>query len=334
MANPREIRLAEQDAEIEALIKEAEGIPATVQEGSTVDGPTQSLKESMEGSPSGDVEGTAGKVVETEDKDTLAYWKNRALVSEQRYNVSKPKYDSNIHKLKQENVKLQQSRLTLQKALNEAHQKISSKKVDKLDELFDGETVDVLGEKTVSAFKNAIKSTNDRVTKQEEAAAAAEVKANELKLSNDVQGEYNVFLSDLTRLVPDQAQLNTDKGFLAYLDGVDDFSGKVRFDLLKKAEVAREAAFVARFFLDYKESIVKPAAKPAVPADSVSKRIAPTNNGSSSVTSLDETGGKVTLGFIKQFDQEVRQGLYKGRHKEQQAIDDKIDQAYITGNLI
>lgn len=326
MQSSKIVRMSALDKEIEELTKAA-------QEGSEVEvkEPTQSSEETNEGSLSEESKETAEQPKEekTEVKeDTLEYWKDRALVAEQRYNVSKPKYDSNIRKLKQENIGLQQSRIALQKELNETKQAIASKEVDKLDAMFDKQTVDVLGEKTAETIKQSIRETNDRVTAQEAAAKAAKLAADEAKVADSITGEYNIFLDELTKIVPDQSELNSDKGFLDWLDKPDELTGRIRFSLLSGAERVMDAGRVAQFFLDYKKSLVKPE-----PKDSVNKRIAPSKDGATSVQDIGDNG-KVSIAFINNFEKEVRQGLYKGRHAEKVAIENQIDQAYITGNLI
>lgn len=312
------------DKEIEELVKAAKD-----QEGS--EEPTQSSEVNNEGSPSESTNETAEqpKVKEDTEVDTLVYWKDRALKAEQRYNVSKPKYDSNIFKLKQENIELQKSRVELSKALNKLRQATSSESTsDKFDKLFDKQTIDVLGQKTVDSIKEAIKSTNDRVDKQEQDRTQDQIKATEKDIADRVVADYNVFLTELTRMVPDQEVINSDPEFIKYLQGTDEFSGKVRMNLLKKAEAEREASWVAKLFLDYKKT-----KQVKEPTDSINKRIAPSKDGSTTVHDITDNG-KVTMAFVDKFYNDVTKGVYKGRYNEQMEIEKQIDQAYLSGNLV
>ena len=219
--------------------------------------------------------------------------------------------------------------MELQKALNVARQELTSKKPDNLDELFDKQTVDVLGVKTVDSIKQSIRDTNARVTAQEDKAASDKIAADEAKLSTQVKTEYDSFLDSLEKIVPDQASLNVDKGFLTYLDGVDKMTGSIRQDLLTNAAKSRDVGRVAQFFNDYKKTLeVKPKVK-----DSVNKRIAPSTDGSTSVHDIADAG-KITMAFVDKFYNDVTHGLFKGRHKEQLKIEAQIDQAFISGNLV
>lgn len=329
MPSFKEARMDQLDKEIDELVKGA-------QEGSEVaEDPTQSVEGAKEESSSEVTEAIAGQeeaVQSTKTKaeeGTLDYWKERALTAEQRYNVSKPKYDSNIYQLKQENMALQKSRVELQKSLNELRQ-ASTVKSDKLDKLFDQQTIDVLGKKTVDAIKDSIRDTNARVDKQEATVAEDKVKADEQKIKNQVEADYDSFIAELTRMVPDQAAINTDKRFHEYLRGVDELSGKIRFDLLRKGQAANEPTWVAKIFKDFKKTLEPVKAEPV---DSVNKRIAPTKDGATSVQDI-ANAGKITMEFVDKFYDDITHGEYKGRYKEQVAIEAQIDQAYITGNLI
>jgi len=318
--------------ELDREIKELTG--AEAQGGSPE--PTQSMEEAIEGSPDKATEVTAGqeaRSTETKaEEGTLDYWKERALKSENRYNVSKPKYDSNIYQLKQENITLQKSRVALQKTINELRQSSAVKGDNPLDKIFDQQTVDVLGQKTVDAIKGSIQATNVRVDKQEADAAAKRIEADEKKIRDQVTNDYDTFITELTRMVPDQAALNTDSGFLGYLAGVDELSGKIRFDLLRKGQAANEPGWVAQIFLDYKKTL-GPAASKVKPVDSVNKRIAPSLEGATSATDIAGSG-KISIEFVEQFNHEVTKGLYKGRLKEKHKIDALLDNAFMTGNLI
>jgi hypothetical protein len=317
MSSSNEARIEILDKEIEALVKQEEGTEVSV--------PTQPVETVDSESSDETIETTVEQT--NKQTETLESWKDRALVAERRYNTSKPKYDSNIFKLKQENIALQKDRVNLKKEFNTLRQKKAAEN-NKLDELFDQKTVDVLGEDTANNIKASIKDTYDRLDLQEKLSNEIKIKAEEDKIASQVSDAYNAFLSRLTTLVPDQASLNVDTGFLNYLKEVDGHSGYLRQDLLTRAANNHDVGRVAQFFLDYK------ATKKVEPVkDSINKRIAPTESSSTSIGDIADSG-KITLAFVDKFYSDVTRGLYKGRHKEQLAIEADIDKAYLEGNLI
>ena len=60
------------------------------------------------------------------------------------------------------------------------------------------------------------------------------------------------FYDTLGRIAPDWVTINSDEGFLKWLDEYDELTGKTRQDLLSDAEAAKDAERVARFFTKWK----------------------------------------------------------------------------------
>lgn len=293
-----------------------------------VEEPTESTEEEESGSPE-----EAPEVIAQQEEQSkepvrdLKYWKDRCLVSEQRFNVTKPKYDSNIFKRKQENIELQGRVIKLSKSLNEANQLLASKKVSNLDKLMDEESVDVLGESVAGKMTAAIKETNDRVAEQERKLRDKELLDSERKLKFDIDSTYEKFMGKLNRLVPEQVQINNDPKFIEYLKGVDEETGDIRFDLFRGAESNKDAGRVAHFFNQFK-------ARQVVPKDSVNKRIAPSTEGSDAESNINPDAGKMKMSFIKRFYHEVNKGKWKGRHTEKEAMVERIDGAMASGQII
>jgi chromosome segregation ATPase len=318
--NPRTARTATLRAEVEAL--EAE------QKGQT--DPTQSteVKEEESSSEVTEVIAEQKEVKETKEEvvQDLQYWKDRSNQFENRWKVSKAKYDSNIFKMKQENLSLKNVNIEVKKKLNQVLQAQAASKPSKLDEVFGEEQVDVLGQSTVDVIKNTIAETNKRVDEQEAKAKEDQLAREEQELKDEYNKEYNGFISRIEKLVPDLKKLNTDKGFLEWLKEPDDFSGDLREDILAKAESSRDVGRVAKLFLQY-----KPKKAPA--QDSVSKRIAPSNTEGSVTTSSIEPKDTIPMAQVDKFYDDVARGKYKGRYTEKKTMEAKIDKAWASGRI-
>ena len=310
-------------------LNEIEELEKLMQEGSPE--PTQSPEVKPEGSPEDKTEGIAGQELSAQAKQEpvqdLTYWKERALQSEQRYNVSKPKYDSNIFRLRTENANLEAEKVQLYKQLNELQQSLSKDASPVTDMLTSKQVVDVLGKETADTIRQNILDTNARVDAQEQRLRDKEIADQEERLNTSVDARYNQFINTLTELVPDQAVLNKDPKFLEFLQQPDANIGVIRFDLLREAEKAGHAARVASFFNEFKRL------NKVGPADSINKRISPDSK-SVSTTEINSTGGEISTKYIDKFFEDVRKGEYKGRYKEQMAIQASIDEAYIAGKII
>jgi len=314
-------RSANLDANIAALEE--------VLSGKKVETPTQSAEGNNLESSNVNPDVTAGQGQESLNQEAvkdLGYWKDRCMVSEQRFNVSKPKYDSNIYNLKQELIKLQSQVVELSRSNNQLQQTLAKAQASSTEDMFDQETVDVLGENVAGKMRKTFEETQARVDAQEQKARDKEIEDNERKLQNDVKKVYEEFIGDLNRLVPDQGAMNKDPNFIQYLKGVDETTGNIRMNLLRRAERARDAGSVAAFFKQYKAQ--------SAPADSVNKRIAPSNNGSDAVENIGVNPGQMTMVEVRQFYADVSDGKFEGRRSEQLATEAKIDKAFLSNNII
>ena len=157
--NPRTAREAKLREEVEAM-------EAEEQKGHETD-PTQPTEVKEEESSSEVAEVTAEETKVNEPEKNLQYWKDRSNEFENRWKVSKAKYDSNIYQLRQDNLSLRNVNVEIKKRLNVVLQERTASKPSKLDEVFGQEQIDVLGEDTVNVIKDAIKTTNDRVDAQD-----------------------------------------------------------------------------------------------------------------------------------------------------------------------
>lgn len=77
------------------------------------------------------------------------------------------------------------------------------------------------------------------------------------------------FYDALDRLVPQWRQLNTDRDFLAWLNGVDTFTGQTRISLLRQAEENKDAQRASAFFKAWLDETGRSGGEqPASPAQS------------------------------------------------------------------
>lgn len=292
--------------------------------------PIQSDEAEEEGSPADKAKTIAEQEVKpNETVKDLAYWKSRCLTAENRFNTAKPKYDSNIYKLKQENLELKKNRVELSKALNKARQAVAVKRGNPLDEIFGQEQIDVLGQETVDKLKKVITDTNKRVDDQADQAETKRLLDEEKNLRDEVVVEYDVFTSRLNDLVENLDELNHDPKFIEWLQRPDKISGDIRQEILLKAEASRDVGRVAEIFNQY-----KPKGKRKPPVDSINKRIAPASNeGPDSVSDISSKN-KMTMAEVDQFYDDVKEKKYEGRYSEKVAMMAKIDAAQFSGNII
>ena len=316
--NPRKAREARLREEVEAMEAEA-------QKGHEVD-PTQSTAVKEVESSTEVVEVIAEETKENEPEKNLEYWKDRSSEFENRWKVSKAKYDSNIYQLRQDNLSLRNMNIEAKKRLNVVLQERTDSQPSKLDKVFGQEQINVLGKETAEVIKDAIKTTNDRVDAQEEKIKADNLQREEDDLKDAYQVEWNTFTARLAKLVPNLSKLNTDKKFLAWLEQPDELTGDIREDILAKAEKARLVGPIAALFNQY-----KPVGDTT--EDSVSKRIAPTNQEGSDTVSNIKPSDEIPMAVVEKFYDDVARGHYKGRYSEKKAMEKKIDTAWASGNI-
>ena len=326
----RQLEAAKEMAEMEALMQEGEAAPTQSSEVSTEGSPDVAFAETAEQAfvaPEVVVDPFASTQTQEPVQD-IAYWKDRALVSEKRFNVSKPKYDSNIYKLRTENSQLQVDKIALSKQVNTLRRTATATQTSPVDNMLNSkEVVDVLGQETADAIRQSIEDTNARVDTQVTAQANKEIIDAEARLKTSVDARYGEFIRVLTELVPDQGVINKDPAFIAYLKESDEHIGVERFELLRETEEKGNAARVASFFNGFKK-IAKKA-----PGDSINKRIAPDSTASPTTDLHMNTGTTISAAYIDKFFKDLDRGVYRGRYKEQQAIQGAIDKAYMGGNI-
>lgn len=152
-------------------------------------------------------------------------------------------------------------------------QEASQESPAKVEELITKDDIDEYGPEIIDLISRA----STMAARQEMSSVVAQLAARIDKLEGSMQGvaqttaatTHSLFESELSKLVPNWATLNTDPSFLEWLEVSDPFTGAKRLDLLQSAASNSDAARVANFFKAYLSENTQ------VASESVS---APTNN--------------------------------------------------------
>lgn len=129
--------------------------------------------------------------------------------------------------------------------------------------------------------------------------------------------------------------VNNDQKFLAWLNAQDPASQRVRFDLLKRAEAARQGHRVVEIFNAYLEGREIGAPKAAPAADPLAARAEPGPGGATVVDVTQTPDGKRLWkrSEIKRFYDEKRAGLWRGREAEAIATENDMFAAQREGRV-
>lgn len=326
-------RLDQLKAQEAELIKAAEGETASSTDDKLVD-PTQSTTDASK-EPSRDKSDvtTEQDAKKSDDVTDLDYWKNRALEVEFRFGKYKAKTDTTIFELRTETRTLRENILTLTERA-EAAEKLSRSESTPVESLFSKDVEDILGTETVSAIRDAISKTNERVDRAEAKVKESETKQQSERIKKDELEAYESFVSSLEFFVPDVRILNKDQSFLSWLS-IQDVTGTPRIQRLQAAQKIGDIERVASFFKEYKASLqpIKQEIPKNPSKDSIASRVGPVQKSSSSEVKKESTG-EITVSFIRNFEADVSRGKYKGRESEKRAITEQIDRAYLEGKIV
>jgi hypothetical protein len=170
----------------------------------------------------------------------------------------------------------------------------------------------------------------------EEARSAASEVARERALTK----RDKVFAA-LERAVPNWQAVNTDEGFLAWLDQADPYSGFRRGDLLKQAFERHDAPRVVMFFEGYRaeNAAVTPPSPTAGAPDSGSRQrldelVAPGTVRAGSAGAPNEAGKRVwTQKEVAAFYHDVTTGKFRTRADEKARLEADIIAAGREGRI-
>jgi hypothetical protein len=244
---------------------------------------------------------------------------------EKRYKGYKASSDATIHGLRQE-------ALSLRELVQQQDDKISQLE-SKLEETaqpqdsglqFTPEEREVIGEDTIKALEKAnlaaeakLKPLKDKLKASED--ARRKEKADQLK--RDRQDAHTKFIASVKAAVPNFEKIDKNPSFKDWMSGADKASGLLREQLFRKAQAAGDVERVAGFFHQFEELFMKGRR-------TEESRVAPESAPAGQTTRApqDNQGQPViTQEFIDKFYNDARRGKYRGRLKEQQEIEQMID---------
>lgn len=191
-----------------------------------------------------------------EDGD-LNHWKQRAKVAEGRLSKEMPRMAQTIREMKDQIADLQQK-------LREAE----SKPAAPADLGVKPEEVDQYGKDFIDMVQRVARNATPGVDPNLQ-AQVKEVTEQQRRVARQQ------FFDQLNRDAPQWEKLNTDENFLAYLGGLDPYTGRPRQELFDDAYEKLDAWRIANFFNSFSESR---QVEPEPPKPSLADQVVPSAN--------------------------------------------------------
>lgn len=253
-----------------------------------------------------------------------------------RFNNYKASTDITIRDLRSDLVSSKNKYANLQKGYNDLHQRLAAlESTSSSKKMFSEEEIDILGEPAANALDKGVRDILDAKMKplQEELARSRQDTADrELRDAQQmIKKDYDSFLTNLGKAVPDYATLNVSEGFLQYMKEADEYSGVLREHLFKKAEEALDVGRIASFFIDYKKSHAIPLSNTEI----LENAVTPTGKAGSPNETGEERDVVITYKYIDKFYDDYTRGKYKTKKGRDEAakIEAMIDRAVLSGNV-
>jgi len=246
-------------------------------------------------------------------------------------------HEATVHAHKTEVMELRETIDDLKQQLADLRDAKQEVQGDVFDGIFSEEDEDTFGTEGLDIVKKAARAAIEKQVKplQEELRRQERARLEESKKSTQAsrQSAYQDFLKRLESLVPEYAELNVDKDFLAWMSLPDEFSGYPRGQLFQKAEANGDVLRVADFFLQYKEET---APKPKTVDKDIERQVTPVGSGGggSSSPKPKREATYYRESDINKFYDDVLKGRYKGRHDTVLATEAAIDQAMAEGRIL
>lgn len=233
---------------------------------------------------------------------------------EHRFKVLQGKYNSEVPRFAQENKELKAR-------LDQLESELTELKTKPAEPLVRPEEIEEYGPGLVDLAR--------RIAQEELRGKEAEIEKlkRQLEQVSEVTTKTvsNDFFRSLDMLAPEWKQLNEDPGFLKWLDEVDELTDEPRHSLLGKAEAARDAVRVAKFFNSYKKASSTWAANSA---QSLENQLVPPTNKSPETPPSKKIW---TRAEISEFYSRLRRGAVSD--KDAIAIEADITAASIEGRI-
>lgn len=282
----------------------------------------------------------------TDTNDTVDEHKQRPKYKElyeqlqKRFNNYKGSNDTALFTTRKEVNSLQAERKRLTEKVDGLNLIIAelSEGKDIFKDVITPDEAEILGDEAVTSMKKLVASASDNQVKP------LQKEINDLKerlrqkesddLETNQQEVIGSFYTKLSNAVSNLEQVNTDPGFMEYLNGVDELSGMTRKYLFSQAEINLDVGRVAGFFNDYTSSQVVEVVKPGVNTI-LEESITPVGTHDSAAPIQDDNKNKpISIKEIDDFWNKANRGFYKGRESEFQTLKAKYDQAFGEGNII
>lgn len=163
---------------------------------------------------------------------------------EHRYKVIEGKYRAEVPRLAADNKELRHQ----VEALTQQMEQLKSQAEKPVSSLISEQDREKYGDDLLDVMKRA---AQEQVASKDQEIAELKRRLDMVNQTTAKNSELS-FYDHLGRIAPDWVTINSDEGFLKWLDEYDEFTGKTRQDLLSEAEAAKDAERVARFFAKWK----------------------------------------------------------------------------------
>ena len=234
---------------------------------------------------------------------------------EHRFKVLQGKYNSEVPRFAHENKELKASIEQLQQELQQI------KDAQAREPLVKPEEVEQYGEGLIDVAR--------RIAREEIASKQVEIDRLKAQLTSvqqtTTQNVEKDFFRSLEQMVPDWQQVNEDPGFLKWLEEFDELTGEQKQVLLSRAEQARDAVRVAKFFTSYKKTSSTWAASSN---QALEQQVVPSTNKAPQSPPAKKIWSR---GEIKEFYDRLRRGQVSDQ--DAIAIEADISAAQIEGRI-
>lgn len=221
-----------------------------------------------------------------EDGD-INYWKQRAKIADGRVNAELPRMAQTIRDLKGQLADAKSKIRELEESKSEPSAPAGVKPEEV--EQYGADFIDMVKRVARDATPGAdpdLKAKVQEVTEQQRRVARQQ------------------FFEQLGRDAPQWESLNTDEGFLAYLGGLDPYTGRPRQELFDDAYEKLDAWRIANFFNSYNESR---RVEPSSPKPSLADQVVPSAN---KATKPPPSKKVWTTADVARFYDELRRGVH------------------------
>lgn len=253
---------------------------------------------------------------------------------EHKFKVLQGKYNAEVPRLQQHLKQMTEERDTLIRRMTALEEKMNKEPEEKPEEKGFDPSKFGLSKEEVDDYGEDFFDVVRRVVRAELNEGIAPVKNLESSVESLTARQREVekerFVQSLSSAVPGWEKIDNDPRFLDWLKQADPLTGYVRQEILNRAVATFDVNRVANFFNTWKREagVAQPQGK-TDKAKGLEKRVVPETRGQNTPPPSGSSDGKeiVSRDFIAQFYNNRAKGLYRGREKEEHAIEQKINQA-------